>query len=143
MTVPGLMRDAGLDIHFQETGEPYALGPAAELGVYRILQEALGNCLQYGGEGTEVRVVFTWTAQGLALRVDDNGFRTAVLRRGLPRAETAEALGYGVDEDLEALTRQVSGPGIRGPACPTCWRRSPSSPAVPGSGRAGRRRGCR
>ena len=107
-----VMRDAGLDIHFQESGEPYALNSAAELGVYRILQEALSNCLKYGGEGTEVRVVFTWTGQGLALRVDDNGFRNAVLRRGLTKEQTDAELGYGVAEDLDALTRDITGPGI-------------------------------
>ncbi|WP_375400699.1 sensor histidine kinase [uncultured Amnibacterium sp.] len=107
-----VMRDAGLRIAFQETGEPYALNAAAELGVYRILQEALSNSLKYGGDGTEVRVTFTWTAQGLALRVDDNGFRNAVQRRGLSEQQTAAELAYGVDDDLHALTQEITGPGI-------------------------------
>lgn len=107
-----VMRDAGLRIAFQETGEPYVLNTAAELGVYRILQEALSNSLKYGGDGTEVRVTFTWTAQGLSLRMDDNGLRNAVQRRGLTPEQTDAELAYGVDDDLHALTQQITGPGI-------------------------------
>jgi signal transduction histidine kinase len=107
-----VMRDAGLEVQFEESGEPYELNSGAELAVYRILQEALTNCLKYGGDGTEVRVAFTWTANGLAVRVDDNGFRNAVLRRGLGADETAEQLAYTVEEDLKALTQEITGPGI-------------------------------
>jgi signal transduction histidine kinase len=107
-----VMRDAGLQVQFEETGEPYELNPAAELAVYRILQEALSNCLRYGGDGTEVRVAFTWTANGLALRVDDNGLRNAVLRRGLSPEEAADELGYTVEDDLRALTQEIAGAGI-------------------------------
>ncbi|MCU1475126.1 histidine kinase [Amnibacterium sp.] len=107
-----VMRDAGLQVQFEEAGEPYDLNSGAELAVYRILQEALSNCLKYGGDGTEVRVAFTWTANGLAVRVDDNGFRNAVLRRGLGADETAEELAYTVEEDLKALTQEVTGRGI-------------------------------
>ena len=107
-----VMRDAGLEVQFEEGGEPYELNSGAELAVYRILQEALTNCLKYGGDGTEVRVAFTWTANGLAVRVDDNGFRNAVLRRGLGAEETAEQLAYTVEEDLKALTQEITGPGI-------------------------------
>jgi signal transduction histidine kinase len=107
-----VMRDAGLQVQFEETGEPYDLNSGAELAVYRILQEALSNCLRYGGDGTEVRVAFTWTANGLAVRVDDNGFRNAVLRRGLGPEETAEELAYTVEEDLKALTQEITGRGI-------------------------------
>lgn len=107
-----VMRDAGLRIQFQETGEPYDLNAGAELAVYRILQEALSNCLKYGGDGTEVRVTFTWTPKGLALRVDDNGFRNLVYRRNLPQSEADAELGYTVEEDLRALTQEITGPGI-------------------------------
>ena len=108
-----VMRDAGLRVQFAETGEPYDLTGAAEVAVYRILQEALANSLQYGGEGTEARVGFTWTATGLAVRVDDDGFRNLVLHRDLPQEEAAAALAYGVEDDLRALTQEIVGPGIR------------------------------
>ena len=108
-----VMRDAGLQVQFEETGEPYDLDAGAELAVYRILQEALSNSLKYGGDGTEARVVLTWTASGLAVRVDDNGFRNAVLARGLSADDAAGALGYTVEDDLRALTQDVAGPGIQ------------------------------
>ena len=108
-----VMRDAGLRVQFEETGTPYDLEAGAELAVYRILQEALSNSLKYGGDGTETRVVFTWTAGGLAVRVDDNGFRNAVLARGLSAEDAAGAMGYTVEDDLRALTQDVAGPGIQ------------------------------
>jgi signal transduction histidine kinase len=107
-----VMRDAGLQVQFEETGEPYELNAAAELAVYRILQEALSNCLRYGGDGTEVRVSFGWTASGLAVRVDDNGFRNAVLRRGLSSEQADEELRYSVEDDVRALTQEITGAGI-------------------------------
>ena len=107
-----VMRDAGLRVRFEESGRPYDLDAGAELAVYRILQEALSNSLQHGGDGTEARVGFTWTASGLAVRVDDDGFRTAVLRRGLSPEDAAAELAYGVEDDLRALTQQVVGAGI-------------------------------
>jgi signal transduction histidine kinase len=107
-----VMRDAGLQIQFEETGVAYELNAAAELAVYRILQEALSNCLRYGGDGTEVRVSFGWTASGLAVRVDDNGFRNAVLRRGLSSEQADEELRYSVEDDVRALTQEITGAGI-------------------------------
>ena len=106
------MRDAGLSVSVEEHGEPYDLNSGAELAVYRILQEALANSLRYGGDGTEVRVAFTWTASGLAVRVDDDGFRNAVLSRGLSPEDAAAELAYGVEDDLRSLTQEVTGAGI-------------------------------
>ncbi|MES1169352.1 MAG: histidine kinase, partial [Leifsonia sp.] len=65
-----VMRDAGLDVEFQESGTRLDLKQGAELAVYRILQEALGNALTHGGPGTKARVTFKWTEQGLEVLVD-------------------------------------------------------------------------
>lgn len=108
----GLNRDAGLVVRFEQTGTPYPLGAGAELAVYRILQEALDNSLRHGGPGTEVRIVESWTPTGLALRIEDNGFRNAVLARQLPPDEEASALTYTPADDLDALTREFLGPGV-------------------------------
>ena len=107
------MREAGLHVTVEEHGDPYDLESGAELAVYRILQEALSNSLKYGGDGTEVRVLFAWTNAGLAVQVDDNGFRNAVLQRGLSPDDAAAELAYGVEEDLRALTQEIAGPGIQ------------------------------
>lgn len=104
-----IMRDAGLGVTFDETGEPYELSPSAELAIYRILQEALANSLKYGGEGTAARVSFTWTAQGLQVRVDDDGLRNSAIRRG---HDPELAVSYTVEDDLRTLTQDVVGPGI-------------------------------
>jgi len=107
-----VMRDAGLDIEFAETGQRFDLKEGAELAIYRILQEALSNALEYGGEGTRVKVAFTWTDEGLQVLVDDEGARTAAVREGRdPHAET-RGRPYTIDDDLHALTDVVSGPGI-------------------------------
>jgi signal transduction histidine kinase len=107
------MRDAGLSVVVEEHGEAYDLNSGAELAIYRILQEALSNSLKYGGDGTEVRVGFTWTSSGISVKADDNGFRNAVIRRGLSPDDAAAELSYGVEEDLRSLTQELTGPGIQ------------------------------
>jgi signal transduction histidine kinase len=98
-----VMRDAGLGVVFEETGERLDLKAGAELAVYRILQEALGNALKHGGPGTEARVAFTWTDAGLEVRVDDDGARAAAARDGGD---------YSQEDDLAALTGEPVGRGI-------------------------------
>jgi len=104
-----IMRDAGLAVTFDETGDPYALTAGAELAIYRILQEALSNSLKYGGEGTSARVAFTWTKDGFQVRVDDDGFRNAEIRRGM---DPTTPMSYSVEDDLRSLTEEIVGPGI-------------------------------
>lgn len=106
-----VMRDSGLVVTFSELGEPFALKEGAELAVYRILEEALANALTYGGEGTEVRVGFTWSAEGLHVRADDDGIRAQARREGLSTDELAER-GYTIEDDLAALTQQITGSGL-------------------------------
>ena len=125
-----VMRDAGLVVDFVETGDRFALKPGAELAIFRILQGALANTLGHGGVGTEVRVAFGWTRDGLKLQIDDDGIRAAVrLSRAASTGATdaaggAETAGpgengaapaagaYTIEDDLAALTENVSGAGI-------------------------------
>jgi signal transduction histidine kinase len=106
------MRDAGLDVTFVETGDRFDLTEGAELAVFRILQEALSNALKYGGEGTAVKVSFTWTEEGLQLLVDDDGVRSAARRQGLDPNEVAQQRSYTFEDDLNALTGVASGRGM-------------------------------
>ncbi|MET0783872.1 sensor histidine kinase [Leifsonia flava] len=103
-----VMRDAGLVISFEESGERYELKPGAELAVYRILQAALANSLKHGGVGTEARVSFVWTEEGLQVTIDDDGIRAALRREG----DEARADATSIDDDLRALTETISGAGI-------------------------------
>ncbi|MBF0671215.1 MAG: ATP-binding protein [Salinibacterium sp.] len=107
-----VMREAGLDIRFEEIGDRFELKHGAEVAVFRILQEALSNALKYGGEGTEVRVTFRWSEDGLNVLVDDDGIRAATRRAGDDPNRVARDGGYSIDDDAAALTSTPSGPGI-------------------------------
>lgn len=107
-----VMREAGLGIRFEESGTRFDLKPGAELAVYRILQEALSNSLKYGGEGTEVKVTFKWSDEGLIVLVDDDGVRATARRAGDDPNAIARQGGYTIEDDTAALTSVVSGPGI-------------------------------
>ncbi len=106
-----VMRDSGLDVVFEESGEPFDLKHGAELAIYRILQEALSNTLSYGGPGTQARVTFTWGDDGLHVRVDDDGIRASARRDGLDPND-ASVVAYTIDDDLAALTVEPTGRGI-------------------------------
>jgi len=107
-----VMREAGLVIETEETGDRFEVRQGAELAIYRILQEALSNALKYGGEGTRVRVSFTWNEEGLGLRVDDDGMRAIERRAGLDPNEVSRQRAYNIDDDLGALTEVLTGAGI-------------------------------
>lgn len=107
-----VMRDAGLSVEFEEYGTPFEVQKGAELAVYRILQESLSNALKYGGEGTQVKVTFTWRDESLQVLVDDDGVRARARHEGLDPNEVSRDRAYSIDEDLNALTEVVTGPGI-------------------------------
>jgi signal transduction histidine kinase len=106
-----VMREAGLEIRFEETGERFELKSGAELAIYRILQESLSNALKYGGEGTSVTVAFRWSDDGIRVLIDDDGIRASTRREG-EGPGSASRSGYTADEDAAALTSTPSGPGI-------------------------------
>ena len=108
----GVMRDAGLAVEFTESGERFPLKPGAELAIYRILQSALANALKHGGAGTEARVSFTWTQDGLQLLIDDDGIRAAARRESASPSDFAAKTAYTIDDDLKALSESISGAGI-------------------------------
>lgn len=107
-----IMREAGLVIEIEETGSRFDLQQGAEVAIFRILQEALSNALKFGGDGTEVRVTFTWTDAGLQVRVDDDGVRSEDRRSGRDPNEVAQQRSYSIDDDLNALTEVATGAGI-------------------------------
>lgn len=107
-----IMREEGLKVEFSQTGDPFDLKEGAELAVVRIVQEALTNALKFGGRGTEAKVSFSWTEEGLQVLIDDDGVRAAVRRDGLDPNRVARERGYTIEEDLGALTEVVSGRGI-------------------------------
>ncbi|MBX0298911.1 ATP-binding protein [Cryobacterium sp. 1639] len=105
----GVMRDAGLAVDVAESGDRFPLKPAAELAIYRILQSSLENALKHGGAGTQVRVSFTWTQNGLQLLIDDDGIRAAARRAASNDTDFAARTSYTIDDDLRALSESLTG----------------------------------
>lgn len=107
-----VMRDAGVGVVIAESGERFPLKPGAELAIFRILQSALANSLTHGGPGTEARVTFTWTQDGLQLLIADDGIRSAARRDSADAADFQSRTSYTIEDDLKALSANVSGAGI-------------------------------
>ena len=101
------MNSSGISVTFEETGSPFPVTPSAELAIFRILQESLNNTRAHGGPGTTVKVGMSWSAQGLHLRVDDDGTRAR--RRFLSPDEA----GYTIEDDAQALVEILSGRGMK------------------------------
>ncbi len=89
------VRDAGLPVTWEVSGEPVALEAGVALTVYRIVQEALTNTLKHAGTATAcVRLCFD--AQGLEVEVYDDG------RGPLPQS------GAGVGHGLVGMRERVA-----------------------------------
>ncbi len=79
--IPGLHRlpdlrsqlaGAGLALHLEITGEERDLPPSVDLNAYRILQEALTNCLKYAGVDS-ADVLIDYGTEQLSLAILDRG----------------------------------------------------------------------
>ena len=101
------MNESGITVKFDESGEPFSITPSAELAIFRILQESLNNTRSHGGPGTTVKVGMSWSAQGLHVRVDDDGTRA---RR---RFVSPDDAGYTIEDDAAALVEILSGRGMK------------------------------
>ena len=67
------VRAAGVSVRQRSTGEMRELSPAAQLAVYRLVQEALTNTLRHGRDVRATEVALEWAAEGLAVSVRDDG----------------------------------------------------------------------
>jgi signal transduction histidine kinase len=73
--IPALVADlasSGLEVAMEVGGEPRPAPPGVELAAYRIVQEALTNCLKHAAP-TRARVTLAWSAQALSIAVEDEG----------------------------------------------------------------------
>ena len=66
------VRSAGLDVRFTVSGDPPELPPAVGLTAYRLVQEALTNCVRHSG-ATAVDVLVQYRPDALELAVTDDG----------------------------------------------------------------------
>lgn len=80
------VRAAGLPTTLTVTGAPHALGTAAQLAVYRLVQEALTNTLTHAPGATRATVDLHWSTAGLAVSVRDDG----------PGAPPSDRVGHGL-----------------------------------------------
>lgn len=99
---------SGLVVKFEESGTRFDVNSSAELAIFRILQEALNNAREYGGAGVTVKVSMTWTANGVQLRVEDDGTRIA----NKMREELGDQGGYSIADDQQALVERLEGRGM-------------------------------
>ncbi|MBF8193251.1 ATP-binding protein [Nonomuraea sp. K274] len=70
--LPGLLRTVGLEVALDVEGERRPLPPAADLTVYRVVQEALTNTIRHANAGTAT-VTLTYETGAVTVRVDDDG----------------------------------------------------------------------
>lgn len=70
--VPTVERQTGLALHYQKSGEPFAVETGAGVQIYRVLQEALNNVSRHSG-AKEAWVRLRFLAAALELEVEDHG----------------------------------------------------------------------
>ncbi|QCB94458.1 sensor histidine kinase [Cellulomonas shaoxiangyii] len=66
-------RAAGLEVTYQEVGDPQRLSPLASLNLYRIAQEALTNARKHAGPSARADVRLRWLGGTVELEVSDDG----------------------------------------------------------------------
>jgi len=111
--IPTVERQAGLTLHYEKTGQPYAVETGAGVHVYRVLQEALNNVSRHSG-AREAWIRLKFSANSLELEVEDHGtgFVEEKMQRGIglvAMRERAELIG-GV---LEISPRAQGGTLVR------------------------------
>jgi signal transduction histidine kinase len=66
-------REAGLTVEVAVHGTPRPLPAPVEHGAYRIVQESVTNTVRHAGPAARTWISVTYAAEGLELRVDDDG----------------------------------------------------------------------
>jgi signal transduction histidine kinase len=89
-------RESGLRPELRIDGQPRPLAAAAELAVYRVVQESLTNAIRYA-PGAAVKIQLAYRADGVLIQVADNG-------PGAPAAVTA---GQGGGTGLAGLSERA------------------------------------
>jgi signal transduction histidine kinase len=108
------VHDAGLAVELRTVGIPRHLPPGIDLAAYRIVQEALTNCLKYSGLAP-TKVILDYRERELKIEVLDEGpaepsHSSEALGRGLVGMRERVALYGGA---LEAGPRLERGYAVR------------------------------
>jgi signal transduction histidine kinase len=104
------VRAAGLPTTLVLGGRPVPLGTAAQLAVYRLVQEALTNTRKHAPGASAAEVRLEWSDGGLTVRVRDDG----------PPADAAAGVGHGLIGMRERFGAH-GGSVSAGPAAPRGW----------------------
>lgn len=87
------VRATGLEVETATEGTPFLIGPAGELTVYRIVQEAMTNAIKHSS-ARRVTVRLRYAAPALELEVRDDGG----VGHGAPAVPAAgAAVGHGIE----------------------------------------------
>ena len=76
------VRSTGLVVRLDNFGEPFALSAAAELTVYRIVQEALTNTLKHAASVHSVHITLAFDDPDVTVRIVDDGLPPVPAGRG-------------------------------------------------------------
>ena len=90
-------RQTGLALHYEKTGEPFAVETSAGVHIYRVLQEALNNVSRHSG-ASDAWIRLKYSPDSLELEVEDRGkgFVAEKMQRGIglvAMRERAELIG--------------------------------------------------
>jgi signal transduction histidine kinase len=105
------VRAAGLDVRLRTEGEQRALPSAADLSAYRIVQEALTNCVRHAGA----------SHADVEVRYDADAVRIQIVDDGNGGSSEPEAGGHGLVAMRERVAL-VGGTLDAGPAPGGGWR---------------------
>jgi signal transduction histidine kinase len=98
--VEGFTRRAGISQDVEFVGSPVSISPAAQLALFRTLQEALVNVHRHA-QASGVRVRLVWTGGAISLSIQDNG-------AGMAGSGSAHHRGVGVSS-MRTRMRQLGG----------------------------------
>jgi signal transduction histidine kinase len=95
--IPTVGRQTGIALHYEKTGEPFAVEAGAGVHIYRVLQEALNNVSRHSG-ATDAWIRLKFSPDLLELEVEDlgTGFVPEKMQRGIglvAMRERAELIG--------------------------------------------------
>jgi two-component system sensor histidine kinase UhpB len=102
-----VVRPLGLAVQFHENLGEDRLQAALELCCFRVVQEALTNCVRHA-QAKAVSVMLERTPGVLKLQVRDDGIGFDKLRQGLPGDGGSNSLGLlGIRERVAAIGGQL------------------------------------